>query len=121
MADPREKIKCIGIFEYYNGYKLMTYDFSNYMISKKGNVQINTIRAVSKMVKMIDKKTGEVLKIFRCLSDAHRYFGKKPTINMIGKVCKGKEKSAFGYKWQYVKKGEKINKHIEDLTAINTN
>ncbi|XWV25787.1 HNH endonuclease [Tupanvirus soda lake] len=39
--------------------------------------QDNAIHAVGKMVKMIDVDTNKVIKIFKCVKDADRYFEKK--------------------------------------------
>ena len=72
--------------------------------------QENMAHALGKMVRMIDIETGEVLKIFRCISDAGRYFGKKTT--NIGQVCNGNKNKCQGYKWEFVKKGDTIDQPI---------
>lgn len=54
-----------------------------------------------KSVAMIDKDTDEVLQVFMSMTDAAQWLG----INKdghISQVCKGKRKTAYGYKWQYV-------------------
>ena len=73
--------------------------------------QTNIIHAVGKMVKMIDVDTNEIIKIFKCASDARRYFGKTSETH-IGHVCNGKSKTCYGYKWEWVKKGEVIDEPI---------
>ena len=72
--------------------------------------QENVIHAVGKMVKMIDPKTDEILKVFRCVSDADRYFKKSYT--SIGRVCNGVWKTCLGFKWAWVKEGEIIDEPI---------
>lgn len=56
-----------------------------------------------KKVAMIDKITGEVLKEFDTVSDAANYL-KMPTTSRsnIGRVCNGKRKTAYGYKWKWI-------------------
>ena len=51
-------------------------------------------------VAMLDEK-GEVIKIFNCMADAYRYLGCSQS-NHITDVCKGKRKTAYGYKWKYL-------------------
>ena len=52
-------------------------------------------------VKQIDVKTGEVIQIFCSTNEAARSLGKVKG-NHITEVCKGKGKTAHGYKWEYV-------------------
>ena len=52
-------------------------------------------------VKQIDVKTGEVIQIFCSTNEAARSLGKAKG-NHITEVCKGKGKTAHGYKWEYV-------------------
>jgi group I intron endonuclease len=53
-------------------------------------------------VKQIDVKTGKVIQIFCSANEAARSLGKAKG-NHITEVCKGKGKTAHGYKWEYVK------------------
>lgn len=60
-----------------------------------------------KNVNMIDIKTGEVLLCFTSMKNATIWLGGKPNKNgwypssPISNVCRGKNKTAHGYKWQY--------------------
>ena len=65
----------------------------------KGNVN------GAKRVEQIDKNTLEVIKVWDSLSEVERQLN-IPTGN-ISNVCKGKGKTAGGYKWRY-KNGRKI-------------
>lgn len=57
----------------------------------------------SKKVKMIDKNTGNVLKVFpSCRAASREIAGNNSGYIHISKVCKGKEKTAYGYKWEFV-------------------
>ena len=52
-------------------------------------------------VAMIDSQTDKILQIFNNIADAYRFLDKQPSGN-ISAVCKGKRKTAFGYKWKYL-------------------
>ena len=69
----------------------------------------NMIKAASKRVKMFDKITGELIKSFDSQMDAGRWLkeNNKTTdkevsriSGRIGDVCRGKRKTAYGYKWE---------------------
>ena len=51
-------------------------------------------------VVQVDKKTGEVLKSFECISDAEKYLGVKRGQGSISRCINGKQKTAHGFKWQ---------------------
>lgn len=67
----------------------------------------------SKVVLMLDKKTGDVIKRFEALRDVDMYF-EKNAHQSISKCCHHKPRyySAYGYKWEFedslveVKRGE---------------
>jgi len=59
---------------------------------------------------MIDKDTGEILEVYKSGTEAGRYIqslnlttAKHPN-NSIYDVCRGRQDTAFGYKWQYADK-----------------
>lgn len=53
-----------------------------------------------KSVVMIDKDTDEILQVFMSMTDAAQWLGISKD-GHISQVCKGKRKTAYGYKWQY--------------------
>ena len=59
---------------------------------------------LGKPIVMIDSKTGEELKIFSSMGEAARYLGitNDSSYGNIGRACKGKRKTAFGYKWRFL-------------------
>lgn len=61
--------------------------------------EANTNGKLSKTVLQIDKRTNEVIAEFPSIMEVERQFG----INHsnISMCCKGKRKTAYGYKWQY--------------------
>ena len=60
----------------------------------------NVIYSQARQVQMFDKKTGELLSTFPSTREAWRVTG----INQssISECCRGKLKSAGGYKWRYL-------------------
>lgn len=56
----------------------------------------------SKSVVMLDKETGEVLKTFASMVEAEKFLGKRKGGTHISDVCKGKRKTAYGYKWKFL-------------------
>lgn len=50
-----------------------------------------------------DKITGEKIKIWNSIAEIYIFFGSKPTNSIISKVCRGKQKTAYGYIWEYHK------------------
>ena len=50
---------------------------------------------------MIDENSNEIIRIFESLSDINIYLNKKVHGN-VSKVCSGKRKTAYGYKWKFV-------------------
>lgn len=53
----------------------------------------------SQAVAQIDPETNEIIKIFSSVAEAERATGNS---KHIGSVCKGKRKTAKGFKWKYV-------------------
>lgn len=78
--------------------------------------QENTIRACGKLIKMIDANTGEILKVFRSQTNAYEYLGViTKSAGSIGQALNGRNKTAYGYKWAFVKKGEKLTVPIHQM------
>ena len=56
-------------------------------------------------VLQINKETGELIKKWNCAKDAALSLSKKETSG-IRAVCRGKQKTAYGFKWCYEKEGD---------------
>ena len=56
----------------------------------------------SQQVAMLDINTLEILKTFSSITEAERYLNKKGGRRHITEVCRGKRKTAYGYKWKYL-------------------
>lgn len=54
----------------------------------------------SKQIAMLDKENN-IIKIFSSMEDAFKFLGKQSGGQISG-VCKGKRKTAYGYKWTYI-------------------
>lgn len=80
----RKKCKNYGLSSYSSDYK-----------DKKEKVPIK------KPVFQIDVETNEIIKKFNSIADAARELGVSRGSH-ITEVCKGKNKTAYGYKWKYV-------------------
>lgn len=55
-----------------------------------------------KPVAMLDKNTEEIVQVFSTSTDAEKYLQKPRGHQHISEVCKGKRKTAYGYKWKYI-------------------
>ena len=68
-------------------------------------------------VHMLNRETGKVIMSFDSISNAGRWIAKntkhtgKHNLNGISAVCRGREKTAFGYKWKY--NGERTYKNAK--------
>jgi group I intron endonuclease len=67
------------------------------------NGRIGKLSALSKPIRQIDKKTGEILNIFESIRQAEIYFVGKSTGN-IKRVLSERQsnRTAYGYRWEYV-------------------
>ena len=61
----------------------------------------NMIHAIGRKVDMIDLKTNKIIKKFNSISQVKKYLNIKTHLSSITQVCKGKGKTAYGYKWKY--------------------
>lgn len=50
---------------------------------------------------MLDQKTDEILKIFSSIKEVELFLNKSRSGQHIAEVCKGKRKTAYGYKWRF--------------------
>lgn len=64
-------------------------------------IRKNSDLLLTKPVVMINKDTNEKIKVFPSLRAAEKYLEKPPS-GHIASVCKGKRKTAHGYKWAYL-------------------
>lgn len=63
-----------------------------------GKYGANNPKAIK--INMIDKKSGETIKTFNSIIDGAKYIGKNKSCHIVS-CCKGKLKTAYGYKWKY--------------------
>ena len=55
---------------------------------------------IRKTVIQLDKDTNEVLQVFTSITEAYKFLGKEYS-GHIAAVCRGKRKTAYGFKWKY--------------------
>lgn len=67
-----------------------------YSLGRYGSASVK-----AKKVYMIDKNTDEIIKKFDAIIEATHYIGKEKSCHIVS-CCKGKIKTAYGYKWKYV-------------------
>lgn len=78
--------------------------YKDYQIPEKRKERKSPNRGKPKQaVAMIDKDTEEIIQIFESKSAANLFLGKYKTDSSITYVCQGKRKTAWGYKWKFVK------------------
>lgn len=88
-------------------HKMTGYDyFSIRKVLKENNItekeRIDRGRqSINHSVIMINKDTDEVIQAFPSIQAAYNWLN-KPHSGHIASVCKGKRKSAYGYKWSYI-------------------
>ena len=80
------------------GYYNMPIHINNYKPTKEEKTSANITR--SKKIQMIDIKTDEIIQSFISIEDAYRYLGVQSSSH-ISLVCRGKRKTAYGYKWAF--------------------
>ena len=56
-------------------------------------------------VRCYDAQTGELVAEFPSVSEAGRAVGKPWGRQVITNACSGKQKAAYGYRWEYAEKG----------------
>ncbi|MFJ5713724.1 GIY-YIG nuclease family protein [Neobacillus sp. NPDC093127] len=59
-------------------------------------------------VVMLDKDTGKIIRSFNSTKEAAQFHGRQKGSD-ISAVCRGKQVSAYGYKWMYKEEYEKIS------------
>jgi group I intron endonuclease len=72
-----------------------------------------SLNAASKKVKQLDKYTNEVIKIFDSVSLACEAVGIKSRTD-IARVCTSRQKTAGGYRWEYVEENQYIPEIINN-------
>ena len=76
------------------------YTMKNYL--NNHDIQAQKGKTSAKSIAQIDINTNEVIQIFPSIASASRFFGKNPDNSGIKDVLKGKNKTAYGYKWKYL-------------------
>ena len=88
-----------------NNYKIVNHKDKNKLNNNAKNLEWctilqNTIHSCGKKVNQIDIKTNNIIKTFSSINSARVELNKKH-VDGIGLVCAGKQKTAYGYKWEF--------------------
>ena len=67
----------------------------------KGKYGKDSLKAIK--INMLDKNTGEIIKQFGSIIDGAKYIGQNKSCHIVS-CCKGRLKTAYGYKWEYADK-----------------
>jgi group I intron endonuclease len=79
------------------------------MIDETKNKIKRTKRGHLKRVEQLDRKTGEVIKVWDNWCAAGEHFGKtRYSYAHISECCNGTKKSAYGYKWRLAESGVSV-------------
>lgn len=79
----------------------VSYILDNMNIKKLSHKEVAKLNK-GKPVKQINKFTDEIICVFDSLSEAEKSLNIKDAHKHISEVCRGKRKTAYGYKWEYV-------------------
>lgn len=69
--------------------------------AKISEAHLGNKHPLARKVEMLDPKTKEVLKTFDTITGACDYLKKSNGQSTIARVCRGKQKTAYGYLWRY--------------------
>lgn len=78
--------------------------------------EVVTSKISSREVYKIDKVSGEVLQKFASLKEAAESVGGGNRSMNISATCRGKQKTAYGYRWCYVDSFDEFNKDFIENT-----
>lgn len=78
------------------------YDLPTHTTDYKPQKEKINKKPAKRGVRQIDKNTGEILNTFNSISEAYDFLGKTTKGSHISEVCKGKRKTAYGYKWEFI-------------------
>lgn len=75
-------------------------NFENYKTTQKYQ---EDLKKKCQKVAMLDKNTKEILQIFNSIKEAVNFLGKQPSARVgIYDCARGRNKTAYGYKWKYL-------------------
>lgn len=84
--------------------------------------QKNIEHSHAKKVNQIDPETNEIINTFISITEAHNYLesaGDAVRCKIIA-CCKEKRDTSFGYKWEYARDSDVVNKNKKSLKSIQT-
>ena len=91
----------INNLEYCTKSYNMKHAFKNNLWKSPNSGRFGSNSYKAKKVAMVDKNTNEIIKTFNSIIDATHFVNKNSSGHIVN-CCKGKLKTAYGYKWQYI-------------------
>lgn len=80
----------------------MKHSYKNNLSTPSAKGKYGSDNPKAKKVNMLDKNTNEIIKTFGSLIDAAYYLKVNKSCHIVA-CCKGRLKTAYGYKWEYTK------------------
>ncbi len=91
---------CVSNLEWNTSGENKKHGFKNGVC--KNPIKFGKNNGRSRKVRQLDKE-GNLINVFDCISDVCRKFNKSTSLTpFISRVCRGKQKTAYGFKWEYV-------------------
>lgn len=91
----------INNLEYCTKSYNMKHAFKNNLWKSPNSGRYGSNSYKAKKVAMVDKNTNKIVKTFNSIIDATHFINKNNSGHIVN-CCKGKLKTAYGYKWQYI-------------------
>lgn len=98
--DGNKENNSIGNLEWCTQSENMTHAFKTGLSKAQSKGKYGSSNPKAIKVDMIDRKTNQIIRQFGSLIDASHYVGAIKSCHICS-CCKGKVKSAYGYKWRY--------------------
>jgi len=90
----------------------LTREITDQERANKSLGHLNSENKPRRPIFQLDKETGEIIRTWRSLSDAVRYFGKRSSSD-ISNSTRHPHKSAYGFKWRFLTEEEKKTAILE--------